>query len=138
MSDPEYVKLHESQYGEGPQNFHIAKHGDELHAVLTYPPWTDADNTKGQCRYVYVNQEAVRASDGVRLHYDYERDGFVVEQPKPRLRALGGDSYTDEEEWIEVGFFASWAFNNREDGSPSDEEYRKADEEFAATPAQSQ
>lgn len=105
--------IHESEYGQSPMNFHVAKHGDELHVDLTYPPWTDADNKTGQCRYVVVNQEAVRASDGVRLHYDYERDGFVVEQPRPYVTLADG-VYHSGQTWIEVGFFQSWKFDRPE------------------------
>lgn len=105
-----FKKIHESEYGDGPCNFHVAKRGDVLEVDLTYPPWTDADNQHGQCRYVSVDQEAMRASDGVRLHYDYERDGFVVEQPKPWLELVDG-VYEGRETWIEVGFFKSWQFD---------------------------
>ena len=125
-----HKKIHESEYGSSPFNFHVSKHGDELHVELTYPPWTDADNKNKQCRYIFVNQEAVRASDGIRLHYDYERDGFVVEQPRPRLIAIGDNSYEDIEDWIEVAFLRSWQLNERDDvGMPSIEEYKRADAE---------
>lgn len=121
-----YRKIHESEYGDSPLNFHVAKHEDEVHVTLTYPPWTDADNTKGQCRHIHVNQEAVRASDGVRLHYDYQRDGFVVEQPRPWLELIDG-CYHSREEWIEVGFFKSWQFE-----VPDEEQMAAADDRAAA------
>ena len=120
-----YRKIFESEYGESQLNFHVAKSGDELHVDLTYPPWTDADNKNGQCRYVCVDQEAVRASDGVRLHYDYQRDGFVVEQPKPWVELIDG-CYHGREKWIEVGFFPSWRFD------VDDDEQMKAADERAA------
>lgn len=137
MSDAAiYKKIHESEYGYGPCNFHVTKDGDELHVELTYPPWTDADNKSGQCRHVYVNQEATRASDGIRMHYDYARDGFVVEQPKPVLKCIGPNSYEEPDEWIEVGFFKSWKFDGRSNGAGdwSAEEYARADAEYAASP----
>lgn len=117
----EHKKIHESEYGESPLNFHVAKHGDELHVELTYPPWTDADNKNGQCRHIHINQEAVRASDGIRVHYDYSRDGFVVEQPRPYM-VLEDDCYHCRETWIEVGFFQSWAFDR-----PNDEQEAEAE-----------
>lgn len=116
-----HKKIHESEYGDGSLNFHVAKHDDELHVSLTYPPWTDEDNAKGQCRHVVVNQEAVRASDGIRVHYDYDRDGFVVEQPKPYMRLVDG-VYQCHDEWIEVGFFKSWQFER-----PEEEQIAEAD-----------
>jgi hypothetical protein len=109
------MKIHESGYGEGPLNFHIRKFGSELSATLTYPPWTDADNKTDQCRYVCVNQESVRASDGVRLHYDYQRDGFVIEQPRRRIKKTGPDTYEEVEDWVEVAFCQSWHFEEDED-----------------------
>jgi hypothetical protein len=118
-----FKKIHESEYGDSPLNFHVDKRGDELHVDLTYPPWTDADNKNGQCRYVCVDQEAVRASDGVRLHYDYQRDGFVVEQPRPHMKVTGPNSYDSVTEWIEVGFFESWKFD-----VSVDDQMKEADE----------
>jgi hypothetical protein len=59
----------------------------------------------------------VRASDGIRLSYDYARDGYVVEQPKPKLVAVdhhGTPCLAHEEDWIEVGFFGAWALDHRE------------------------
>lgn len=126
-----HQKIHESKYGESPLNFHVTKHDDTLSVELTYPPWTDADNKNDQCRYVEVNQEATRASDGVRLHYDYERDGFVVEQPRPRLKKIGNREYEHAEDWIEVAFLESWRFDTKNDeGDFSQEDYAKADAEF--------
>ncbi len=104
-----HKKIHESEYGESPLNFHVWKHGDELHVELTYPPWADIDNKHDQCRYICVNQEAVRASDGIRLHYNYKRDGFVVEQPKPWMEFVDG-VYESRTTWKEVGFFQSWEY----------------------------
>ena len=128
-----WEKLIESEYGEGPRNFHVIKTGNELHVTLTYPPWTDADNKHGQCRYIHVNQEAVRASDGVRLHYDYDRDGFVVEQPKMRLKKTGKDSYDTIEDWVETGFFQSWQFEEQGEGEwPRFADYEKADAQYEA------
>lgn len=127
--------IHESEYGQSPMNFHIAKHGDQLHVTLTYPPWTDADNTNDQCRYIHVNQEAVRASDGLRLHYDYQRDGFVVEQKKPYWVKRPDGVYEDAEEWIEVGFFKSWQFNDEPSEGPTEADMKRADAEYEAKKA---
>jgi hypothetical protein len=103
----EHAKIHESQYWDSPLNFHVAKRGDELHVELTYPPREgDPPNPAGPCRYVVVDQESVRASDGVRLHYDYQRDGLVIEQASRFAWARTGDCDPD---WQEVAFVQSWA-----------------------------
>lgn len=126
------MKIHESDYSSGPLNFHIEKYGPDLQVTLTYPAWKDADIEQDQCRYVTVNQEAVRASNGVRLHYDYERDGFVVEQPQPRLVYVGNNSYEEPEDWVEVAFLKSWKFNKHSHGARdwSAEEFEVAETEY--------
>lgn len=125
-----YRKIIESEYGDGENNFHIAKSGDTLKVELTYPPWRCDGNDHNQCRYIYINQESVRASDGIRVHYDYERDSFVVEQPKPTIEWLSENdrmvSVATGEEWIEVGVFESWRFNDWEGGCPPDAEVAAA------------
>lgn len=95
----EIKKIHESEYGGGSSNFHITKEGDTLSVELTYPPRSDEDNTKGQCRYVFIDQESVRASDGIRLYYDYDRDGWVIQQ----------EAECGDDTWQEVAFIKSWA-----------------------------
>jgi hypothetical protein len=110
-----YRKIIQSPYGKHVDNFHLSRRDDALEVALTYPPWTDADNKGGQLRHVQINQESVRASDGIRVHYDYERDGFVIEQPKVRYEPDGEDALKMVEEWIEVAFCPSWRFG---DGTP--------------------
>jgi hypothetical protein len=46
----------------------------------------------------------VRASDGIRIHYDYDRDGYVIEQPTQL--AWSSDEPTDYK-WKEVAFIKS-------------------------------
>lgn len=100
------TKIFESEYGSSPNNFHISKRDDTLSVVLTYPP-RDNENPNKQVRYVEIDQESVRASDGVRLFYDYERDGFVVQQAS-RFAWNMGDKVCDPD-WQEVAFIQSWA-----------------------------
>jgi len=105
----------------------VAVWGDTAHIDLWYP------KIEGRPKFIKVGLVDTRAADGVRLHYDFERDGFVVEQPKPHL-VCKGDYYEDIDEWIEVGFFRSWRFNDRENG-PSLEEFEEADRlSFLAAP----
>lgn len=99
----EIKKIHESEYGGGPCNFHVTKDGDTLSVELTYPPRSDDENPNNQCRYIFVDQESVRASDGVRLYYDYDRDGWVIQQETE----CGSDS------WQEVAFIESWALERQ-------------------------
>lgn len=101
------MKIHESDYDS--QNYHVARYGTDLLVDVTHPPYDDKEAPE-RVRYVQVNQESVRASDGVRLYYDFERDGFVVQQPKFRTVETGPMSSEEVTDWIEVGFFQSWHF----------------------------
>ena len=105
--DKPVTKIHDSPYGNSPNNFHIAQHGDELIVELTYPPRSDGDNPNGQVRYIQVDQESVRASDGIRMFYDYERDGWVIQQAS-RFSWKADDEVCDPD-WQEVAFVQSWA-----------------------------
>ena len=91
-----YEKIHESPYGHSPHNYHLAKRDDALILELTYP-----DLPGDHCRFIEIDQESVRASDGIRVHYDYDRDGWVICQPK-----WDDDGNTD---WQETAFVQSWA-----------------------------
>jgi hypothetical protein len=108
-------KIRESEYGSSSNNFHINKTGDTLIVELTYPPWSDPDNTNNQVRYIQVNQESVRASDGIRMFYDYDRDGWVIQQASVFMWDM--DDEICDPDWQEVAFVRSWA---REKPSPID------------------
>lgn len=95
--------IHESEYGDGPGNFHVAVRGDQLHVDLTYPRFT-----VGGCRHVLVNQESVRASDGVLLSYDYDRDGWSIQQ-QVMIDRDGCMETPNPDEWVEVAFVRSWS-----------------------------
>ena len=64
-----------------------------------------------QVRFLEVDISDVRASDGVRVSYDFERDGYVIEQPCANYWFEGDEMIPsgDKREWKEVGFFQSWA-----------------------------
>lgn len=102
------MRIHESPYGGAPNNFHIYKRGATLAVTLTYPNIANAE----QCQYIEVDQESVRASDGVRLHYDYARDGWVIEQAS--TFEWDADDAAMNPDWQEVAFVKSWAREKRE------------------------
>lgn len=102
-------KIHESDYGD--KNYHIVRRGETLSVDLTYP-----NMGEGRVQHVEVNQESVRASDGIRLTYDYERDGWSIQQPQLHEVLVevknGCACYESREEWIETAFVQSWALEN--------------------------
>lgn len=55
---------------------------------------------------VEVDIECVRSSDGIRIQYDFDRDGWIIEQPK---RINGND-----QRWTEVSFVQSWQIEEPE------------------------
>lgn len=116
-----YETIRESEYGDSPRNYYLAHRGDTLRVELTYPNIGPPE----RARFVYLNQESTRASDGVRLHYDYARDGWVVCQPGKSV--WRGDDEEMDEDWGEVAFIASWARMETED-----EMYARFDRENSA------
>ena len=104
--------LIEAKYGDDPNNFRIERKGDTLSVELVYPPRDGQADQGAKVRYAYVNQESGRASDGIRIHYDYLRDGFVIEQAST-FSWQAGDQVRDMD-WQEVAFIESWARDKTE------------------------
>lgn len=83
----------------------IERYSKNIYVTLMYPPWTDEEDDGTRARAVIVDQSSVRASDGIRISYDYKRDGYVIEQNTGVL---------DENEnpvWVESAFIQAWARN---------------------------
>lgn len=76
---------------------------DTLQVDLVYP-------RSNRIKHVEVGLIDVRASDGVRISYDYERDGWVIEQP--RSRQAGEDIVDFRTAWIETAFVRSWVLQD--------------------------
>lgn len=105
MSEPYkfHESIRESEYGRSVNNFHITRHIDVLNVTLTYPNI----GSKGVVQFIEVDQESVRASDALRLHYDYDRDGWVVLQAS--RFAWPVDDKVQDSDWQEVAFIQSGA-----------------------------
>ena len=91
-----------SEYEDG---FRCERDDDVVSVELLYP------RSDGRPKHVIVGMECTRATDGFRTHYDFDRDGWVIEQ-------ASRFSFADGEEidpgWKEVAFVKSWAM--QEDG----------------------
>ena len=75
----------------------------------------------GGPKYVELELLDVRASDGIRIHYDMERDGWSICQAS----TFSWDDTNDptgacDSDWQEVAFVKSWA---RKVPGPGDPEY---------------
>lgn len=87
---------------------HFSVEGDTMHVEFWYPPHTAADAGKPNAnpRYAILGLTAVRAADDVRVSYDFERDGWKVEQAQVFSWPLEGPA---DPEWKEVAFVQAWA-----------------------------
>ncbi len=91
----------------------VVRHGDTLMVDLWYP------GVNGNATHIEVGLCAVRAADTIRIHYDFDRDGYVIEQAKRTqvlVRSEGlADTYEEREEWIEMAFLSAWPFGDPEE-----------------------
>jgi hypothetical protein len=79
----------------------IDEYDDTIHCDLCY----SNVNPPKKIQYIGVGISHVRASDGIRVSYDYDRDGYVIEQQ----RLIGHDTWSEDTgEWKEVAFVQSW------------------------------
>ena len=58
--------------------------------------------------WLYISLSHTRASDDIRIKYDSERDGWIIEQPK---RMQWGPDEEPDCQWTETAFVESWAIN---------------------------
>lgn len=90
----------------------VIRRGDTIVVDLWYP------RAEGNARHIEVGLCDVRAADSIRIHYDFERDGYVVEQPKRTevlVRSDGKvDTFEERVEWIEAAFLKAWPFGSEE------------------------
>jgi hypothetical protein len=76
----------------------LSSDGKIRQVELWYP------SVEGNPTHVEVNLMCVRATDGIRISYDYDRNGWKVEQDS-NVGEAAGDGDPD---WQEVAFVASW------------------------------
>jgi hypothetical protein len=63
---------------------------------------------------VEIDLMDVRASDGLRVSYDFERDGWSIQQPRSVMRETGPNRAEQITTWHEVYFAPSWALESEE------------------------
>lgn len=80
---------------------------DTMRVEFAYP------RLEGHIKYIELGLGDVRASDGIRIHYDFERDGYVIEQYYIIEKQMDGYIDAATETWEEVGFFQSWALESK-------------------------
>lgn len=75
--------------------------GDEMHIELWYP-----DNPDTEIRKFVIGLMDVRAADDIRVSYDKERDGWLIEQAQVFSWPVGDD--VCDPKWKEVAFIQAW------------------------------
>ena len=58
-------------------------------------------------QHIEVGLMDVRAADNIRITYDFERDGYSIQQA--RRFAWSGDDPVCDPDWQEVAFVQAWA-----------------------------
>jgi hypothetical protein len=87
------------------ENIEVEKINDEkvVYVEIHYPRNNKIDTVEiGLCD--------VRANDGIRIKYDFERDGWVILQPRIYHPKIDENTYGYEEEWIESAFCPAWKY----------------------------
>ena len=78
------------------------RRGDTVTVDLYYP------RSQGdRARFVEVGLSDVRAADTVRISYDFDRDGWRIEQASVFEWSI--DDKVCDSGWIEVAFVKAWA-----------------------------
>lgn len=81
--------------------------GDTIHVDLWYPRAEAAT-----AKFIQIGLVDVRAADDLRIRYDFDRDGWVVEQAS-RWEWEPDDTVCDPG-WREAAFLQAWQFDERE------------------------
>ena len=78
------------------------RYGESLHVDLWYPR-----NDTSTVKSIVIGLMDVRAADGIRVSYDFERDGWKIEQAST-FEWDAEDEICDPD-WQEVAFVKAWA-----------------------------
>lgn len=62
--------------------------------------------TEGHVNELLVGLSDVRAADSILIHYDFDRDGYVIQQASRFSWAEGEEI---DQDWQEVAFIQAWA-----------------------------
>ena len=69
-------------------------YGETAYVEFFYP------RTPNHVKTIEIGLEDVRAADNIRVSYDFERDGWKIEQASRDM--------VDDEDWQEVAFVHAW------------------------------
>ena len=85
--------------------FEVYPGGEHAQFDFWYP------RLEGMVKYLGVGLLDVRAADSLRIHYDFDRDGYVIEQSS--IWSWPADDTEMDVDWQEVAFIQAWARDKR-------------------------
>lgn len=85
----------------------VSVRGETCRVDFWYP------RNEGNAKFVEVGLSDVRAADSIRIHYDFERDGYVIEQAA--IFEWPADDEEMDRGWQEVAFVQAWALEKNND-----------------------
>lgn len=94
------VKREEIQRWE--DGYEVGRYGSTARFEFWYPGTDDQKIT-----HLEVGLMHVRAADNIRIHYDFQRDGWSVEQAS--TFEWSGDDPVCDPDWQEVAFVPAWS-----------------------------
>jgi len=81
----------------------IVDQGETVETCLQWPRIRDA-------KYIVASLCDTRAADEIRISYDFDRDGWKIEQPQ-RANWDADAPDAGDPKWLEVAFIKAWASN---------------------------
>lgn len=79
----------------------LQRRGNTLAIDLWYP------RVEGEAKFIEIDLIDVRAADGLRISYDFDRDGWKIEQAS--TFEWNVDDPACDYDWQEVAFVRAWA-----------------------------
>ena len=73
----------------------------EVHITLEYPMVEDR-----KFKSVVMGVECVRAIDDIKIHFDFDRNGYVIQQAS--IFSWNADDKKCDPDWQEVAFVEAW------------------------------
>ena len=103
MKGPMNKKIKIEDYDKG---IGITEREDTIVAEFLYP-------TQNKIKFIEIGLCDVRATDNIRISFDFERSGWKIEQPY--INEIDKGSYVDAATniWEEVGFFPNWNLEDK-------------------------
>ncbi len=91
----------------------VQRRGETLSVCIWYPPRKgEVGYGDDNARFIEVQLIDVRAADSIRIHYDFERDGYAIEQASTFEWDM--DAEVHDPDWQEVAFIEAWAREKEE------------------------